>query len=63
MEDFLDDVCISLGVCVSVLRFLATSHEVVRRRYTSPPDNVSLLAKFYPIFWYARPPYGQNWRI
>ena len=31
MEDFLDDVCISLGVCVSVLRFLATSHEVVRR--------------------------------
>ena len=63
MEDFLDDVCISLGVCVSVLRFLATLHEVVRRRYTSPVDTVSLLATFYPIFWYVRPPYDQNWQI
>ena len=30
--------------------FLATSHDLVRRRYTTPVDTVSLLAKFYPIF-------------
>ena len=26
-----------------------------RRRYTSPVVTVSMLAKFYPIFWYVRP--------
>ena len=50
-------------VCMSVLRFLATSYEVVRRRYTSPVDTVSLLAKFCPIFWYVRPLYDKNWRF
>ena len=29
--------------------------DVARRRYASPVVTVSLLAKFYPIFWYVRP--------
>ena len=43
--------------------FLATSHEVVRRFYTSSDVTVSLLAKFDPIFWYKRPLYDKNWRF
>ena len=34
--------------------------DVARRRYASPVVTVSLLAKFYPIFWYVRPMYDEN---
>ena len=56
-------VCVCVWLCMSVLRFLVTSHEVVRRRYTSPVVTVSLVAKSYPIFWYIRPLCDENWRF
>ena len=57
-------MCVCVYVCMYVCSpFFATSHELVRRRYTTPFDTVSLLAKFYPIFWYVRSPYNENWRF
>ena len=42
---------------------VATSREVVRYSYTSTVVTIRLQAKFYPIFWYVRPLYDENWRF